>query len=100
MALDINGYNETFKAFVDFAKISETTTGTKTIMRASVDEKGALVGRKVEAAPLAEMMGFRGMAGAKIAGFCLRKSDTINGPIGSQSWTRRRLRSSSSSLKT
>ena len=38
MALDINGYNETFKAFVDFAKIHDTTDELKkTIVRASVD---------------------------------------------------------------
>ena len=57
MALDVNGYNETFKAFVDFAKISEATTGKKTIVRADVDENGALVGRKVDVAETDHLRG-------------------------------------------
>ena len=36
MALDINGYNETFKAFVDFAKVSESAGEKKAIARASM----------------------------------------------------------------
>ena len=50
MPLDINGYNETFKAFVDFAKISEGAGEKKAIARASIDVKtGALAGREVSA---------------------------------------------------
>ena len=50
MALDVNGYNETFKAFVDFAKISEGAGEKKAIARASIDVRtGALAGREVSA---------------------------------------------------
>jgi hypothetical protein len=51
MALDINGYNETFKAFVDFAeKASKSLDGKKAIARASIDvTTGALAGREVKA---------------------------------------------------
>ena len=35
MTLDINGYNEIFMAFVDFAKIRDATSGRKTIVQIS-----------------------------------------------------------------
>ena len=48
MSLDINGYNDTFKAFLEFAKISESAGEKKAIARATVDVKtGALAGREV-----------------------------------------------------
>ena len=48
MALDINGYNATFKAFTDFATQSVKAGDTKAIARAGGE--GALAGRTITAA--------------------------------------------------
>ena len=49
MALDINGYNDTFKAFADFAQAKVNAGQNKAIARATVGE-GPLAGRNITAA--------------------------------------------------
>ena len=49
MALDINGYNETFKAFADFAQAKISAGANKAIARVTVGE-GPLAGRTIAAA--------------------------------------------------
>jgi len=49
MALDINGYNETFKAFVDFAQAKAAQNEKKAVARGTL-ENGELAGRQVTAA--------------------------------------------------
>ena len=49
MALDINGYNETFKAFVDFAQSKAAQNEKKAVARGTL-ENGALAGREIKAA--------------------------------------------------
>ena len=48
MALDINGYNATFKAFTDFATQSVEAGKSKAVARAGGE--GALAGRTITAA--------------------------------------------------
>lgn len=51
MALDVNGYNATFKAFTDFATRSIEAGNSKAIARAPVDvQTGPLAGRSITAA--------------------------------------------------
>ena len=51
MALDINGYNATFKAFTDFATKNVEAGNSKAIARASADvQTGPLTGRSITAA--------------------------------------------------
>ena len=51
MPLPINGYNETFKAFADFAAKSVDAGRSKAIARASADAStGALAGRSISPA--------------------------------------------------
>ena len=47
MTLDINGYNETFKAFVEFAQARESGDD---IARGSFGENGGLAGHEIHAA--------------------------------------------------
>ena len=49
MSLDINGYNETFKAFVDFAQAKMAANNKKAVACGTL-ENGALVGRQITAA--------------------------------------------------
>ena len=49
MALDINGYNETFRAFVDFAQAKAAANDKKAIARGTL-ENGAFAGHEVVAA--------------------------------------------------
>lgn len=49
MALDVNGYNEMFKAFVDFAQAKMAANEKKAVARGSLGEDGALVGREIKA---------------------------------------------------
>ena len=59
MPLDVNGYNDTFKAFLDFARISESAGETKAIARAAIDVKtGALAGRAVTFSETDSVRGF------------------------------------------
>ena len=59
MALDINGYNATFKAFTDFATKSVEAGKDKSIARASADvATGALAGREIKAATTDSIRGF------------------------------------------
>ena len=48
MSLDINGYNETFKAFVDFAQAKAAENNKKAVARGRLED-GALAGREVTA---------------------------------------------------
>ena len=48
MPLDINGYNETFKAFVDFAQAKAAENNKKAVARGRLED-GALAGREVTA---------------------------------------------------
>ena len=48
MPLDINGYNETFKAFVDFAQAKVSANNKKAVARGTL-ENGALAGRQITA---------------------------------------------------
>jgi len=51
MALDINGYNDTFRAFTDFAQAKVNAGQSKAVARAPVDvQTGALAGRTITAA--------------------------------------------------
>ena len=53
MALDVNGYNDTFRAFADFARISESAGEKKAVARFTTGADittGALAGRNVVAA--------------------------------------------------
>ena len=49
MALDINGYNETFKAFVDFAQSKVAQNEKKAVARGTL-ENGVLAGHEITAA--------------------------------------------------
>ena len=58
MALDINGYNATFKAFTDFAQAKVDAGQNKAIARASADvQTGALAGRNITAASTDSLRG-------------------------------------------
>ena len=50
MALDINGYNDTFKAFVDFAQAKKAANDKTAVAHGSLGEDGALAGREIKAA--------------------------------------------------
>ena len=59
MALDINGYNATFKAFTDFAQAKVDAGQNKAIARASAGvATGALAGRTITAASTDSLRGF------------------------------------------
>ena len=50
MPLDINGYNDTFKAFVDFAQAKKAANDKTAVARGSLGEDGVLAGREIKAA--------------------------------------------------
>ena len=51
MALDVNGYNDTFRAFTDFATKNVEAGKSKAIARAPADvQAGPLTGRAITAA--------------------------------------------------
>ena len=57
MAIDVNGYNETFKAFADFAQAKISAGANKAIARVTVGE-GPLAGRTIAAATTDSIRGF------------------------------------------
>ncbi len=49
MSLDINGYNEAFRAFVDFAKEKEAANDNKAVARIGKNADGSSVLRSISA---------------------------------------------------
>ena len=55
MALDINGYNDTFKAFVNFAQSKNPASEMNAVARGRLGADGALAGHQITASNTDEL---------------------------------------------